>query len=118
MKALHAAALTAAILGALVLPAACAQQCPPQVPVEGAPPPLPIFPPDNWWNLDITSAPVDPNSGSFINFINNGGHSTLHPDFGGEVSHGSVAIYGFPYAIVDGSQPKKKVKFKYWDESD
>jgi hypothetical protein len=27
-------------------------------------------------------------------------------------------IYGFPYAVVDGSQPKLPVKFKYWQESD
>ena len=117
MRSLHAA-LAGALLCALALPAALAQQCPPDVPVQGAPPPLPIFPPDNWWNTNVTSAPVDPNSASFISFINNGGTRTLHPDFGGEVSNGSVAIYGFPYAIVDGTQPKKKVKFKYWDESD
>ncbi|MDQ3228898.1 MAG: hypothetical protein M3Q13_04080, partial [Pseudomonadota bacterium] len=27
-------------------------------------------------------------------------------------------IYGFPYAIVDGTQPKLAVTFNYWDESD
>ncbi len=26
------------------------------------PSPLPLFPPDNWWNLDISTAPVDPGS--------------------------------------------------------
>ena len=35
------------------------------------PQPLPLFPADNWWNLDISSWPVDPNSASFISFINN-----------------------------------------------
>jgi len=96
-----------------------AAQCPASVPVEGAAPaPLPLFPPDNWWNTDISAAPVDPNSASFIAFINNGGTRHLHPDFGGEVSPGSVAIYGMPYAIVDGAQPKLAVSFYYWDESD
>jgi hypothetical protein len=26
------------------------------------PGPLPLFPADNWWNLDISAAPVDPRS--------------------------------------------------------
>ena len=82
------------------------------------PAPLPLFPPTNWWNLDISSAPVDSGSASFIQFINNGGTRRLHPDFGGDVSPGSVQIYGFPYVVVDGTQPKKAVQFHYWDQSD
>lgn len=108
-------AIQAALLGA-----AMAQQCPPEVPVQGAPPPgpLPVFPATNWWNTDISAAPVDPKSASYIGFINNGSSRQLHPDFGGEVKPGSQSVYGFPYAVVDGTQPKQKVKFKYWDESD
>jgi len=101
----------------LLLPSALAQ-CPASLPVQGAPPPQSIFPADNWWNADISSAPVDPASGSFIAFINNGGTRRLHPDFGGEESAGSTAIYGFPYAIVSGTQAKQAVTFEYWDESD
>ncbi|MET0345210.1 MAG: hypothetical protein ABW218_03010 [Casimicrobiaceae bacterium] len=82
------------------------------------PAPLPLFPADNWWNADISAAPVDANSSSFIAFVNNGGTRKLHPDFGGEASPGSVAIYGMPYAVVDGAQPKVAVTFDYWDESD
>ena len=93
-------------------------QCPPSVPVEGAPPSSPVFPADNWWHVDISTAPVDPASSSFIAFVNNGGTRKLHPDFGGEASPGSVDIYGMPYAIVDGTQPKQAVTFDYWDESD
>ena len=95
-------------------------QCPATVPAaNGAVPgPLPLFPADNWWNADISAAPVDPSSASFIAFINNGGTRRLHPDFGGEASPGSVDIYGMPYAIVDGTQPKQAVTFQYWDESD
>src|SRR5262249_39344558 len=61
-----------------------------------------LFPPDNWWNLDIGSWPVDPNSSSYIAFINNGGTRRLHPDFGGNAStaQNPNAIYGFPYAVV------------------
>jgi len=82
------------------------------------PGPLPLFPTSNWWNTDISSAPVDARSTSFIAFINNGGTRRLHPDFGGDVSPGSVDIYGFPYVVVDGTQAKKAVSFDYSDESD
>lgn len=95
-------------------------QCPASVPAAGGPlpGPLPLFPSTNWWNLDISAAPVDAASANFINFINNGGTRRLHPDFGGEESPGSVAIYGMPYAVVGGAQPKQAVTFDYRDESD
>jgi hypothetical protein len=80
------------------------------------PTPLPLLPADNWWNLDISSAPLDPGSAGYVSFI--GGGRTLHPDFGGDESTGSVAIYGFPYAIVDSAVPKLPVQFEYSDESD
>ncbi|HTQ01981.1 MAG TPA: hypothetical protein VMN56_21860 [Casimicrobiaceae bacterium] len=113
------AGLVLSLALALIAPAAPAQ-CPATVPAANAavPGPLPVFPPDNWWNADISAAPVDTNSAAYIAFINNGGTRKLHPDFGGEVSTGSVDIYGMPYAIVDGSQPKLAVTFDYWDESD
>ncbi len=86
--------------------------------VEGAPPAprLPLGPAGNWWNLDITRAPVDPNSDAYIAFINNGSIRHLHPDFGGDA--GGVNIYGFPYAVVWGGVPLKAVSFSYYDESD
>jgi hypothetical protein len=78
----------------------------------------PLFPPDNWWNQDVTQAPVDPRSAQFIAFINNGGTRRLHPDFGGYESPGSIGIYGFPYVVVGADQPKRTVSFYYGDESD
>ena len=33
------------------------------------PQPLPLFPADNWWNVDVSQAPLDANSASFIAFI-------------------------------------------------
>ena len=80
------------------------------------PGPLPLFPRSNWWNLDVSSAPLDPGSASFITFI--GATRRLHPDFGGDESPGSVNIYGFPYVIVDSTVAKQAVEFQYWDESD
>jgi hypothetical protein len=80
------------------------------------PGPLPLFPGDNWWNLDISSVPVDPASASYISFI--GPTRGMHPDFGGEASPGSVEIYGYPYAVVDSAVTLKTVQFQYSDESD
>ena len=118
MRSSLAVSLLLALASAVA--SAALASCPAPVPIEGASPgvPLPLFPLDNWWNQDIRSAPVDANSASFIAFINNGGTRSLHPDFGGTASPGSVAIYGMPYAIVAGSQPKLSVTFDYADESD
>ncbi len=80
------------------------------------PGPLPLLPADNWWNLDISAAPVDASSANYINFI--GTTRALHPDFGGDVSTGSAQVYGFPYAVVDGTTPLRAVQFQYPDESD
>lgn len=80
------------------------------------PGPLPIFPPDNWWNVDISTVPVDPASASYITFI--GPAKTLHPDFGGDVAAGSVQVYGFPYAVVDSTVTPRTVQFQYADQSD
>ena len=89
-------------------------------PIQGGalPQPMPLFPAGNWWNLDISAAPVDPQSANFIAFVNNGGTRHLHPDMGGDVSSGSVDTYGMPYVVVDGTQPKVAVQFVYSDESD
>ncbi len=80
------------------------------------PAPLPLFPSDNWWNLNIANAPVDPASAAYISFV--GATRQLHPDFGGDVSPGSAQGYGFPFIVVDGSLAKKAVQFQYGDESD
>ena len=83
------------------------------------PQPLPLFPPDNWWNLDISNWPAASNSANYIAFINNGGTRRLHPDFGGNAGTG-FSIYGMPYATVTGvsSGDLKAVQFQYADESD
>ncbi len=88
------------------------------VPGGALPPPLPLFPADNWWNLDISTAPTDSGSAGYIAFINNGTVRRMHPDFGGDVSPGSVQIYGFPYLVVDGATAKQPVTFQYSAESD
>jgi hypothetical protein len=74
-----------------------------------------LFPADNWWNQDVSQAPVATQSAGFINFI--GATRRLHPDFGGYSGVGD-GIYGIPYVVVRGDQPKRQVHFYYPDESD
>ena len=70
----------------------------------------PIFPAGNPINRDISHAPVDPNSASYIASIGLTGH--LHPDFGTNPS------YGIPYTVVGAHQPKVPIKFtEYGEES-
>ena len=78
------------------------------------PVPVPLFPTNNWWNTDVSAAPLDPNSTNFLTFI--GLTKGLHPDFGGDVGDGTV--YGFPFILVNGSQAKKTVLFDTPEESD
>lgn len=108
------------LLGTATAATAGSALCPATAPALGAPVrgAAPLFPADNWWNLDIRSAPVDANSAAYIAFINNGGTRRLHPDFGGTETPGSVAIYGMPYTVVDAGQAKLPVTFLYADESD
>jgi hypothetical protein len=80
------------------------------------PGPLPLFPADNWWNADVSAAPVDPQSASFINFI--GAGVGLHPDFGGDADP-APEIYGMVYVVVPGTQPLVPVTFvEFGSESD
>ena len=53
---------TTVIVGAVLILAATAVGAFAQPPtVDGAlPPPLPILPSDNWWNADVSQAPLDP----------------------------------------------------------
>ena len=70
----------------------------------------PLFPADNWWNQDISNAPIDPQSNTYIDFV--GRTRQAHPDFG-------PPPYGIPYVGVSGSQPRVPVTFVlYGSESD
>ena len=81
-------------------------------PVQGGalPGPLPLLPPDNWWNVDISGAPVDAGVRGVHHVHQQRRHRRLHPDFGGDVSPDGPT-YGMPYAVVDGTQPKLTVDF-------
>ncbi|HSD65208.1 MAG TPA: hypothetical protein VLF95_00830 [Vicinamibacteria bacterium] len=101
-------------LWASLASAALAQAPQPPAPL---PSPLPLFPADNWWNADVTAAPVDPNSAGFIGLI--GGSASLHPDFGGDDGT-PYGVYGMIYAVVPGTEPLEVVDFSggYPSESD
>jgi len=73
------------------------------------------FQSNSLWNTDISTAPVDPNSANYINFI--GSTVTLHPDFGSGTFHNQTL--GIPYQIVAGTQAKVPVTLgAFFDESD
>jgi hypothetical protein len=73
----------------------------------------PVFPADNPWNTDISSAPLDPNSAGYITQILADGPDFLHADFGGG------GAYGIPYVTVPGTEPAVSTTFvDYADESD
>src|SRR5215203_4452827 len=98
------------VLGAVAVFFASGTQAQPGGPLP------PLFPPDNWWNVDVSSAPVDPKSGQFLDFIGRG--TQLHPDFGG-FADSPPETYGVIYLSVPGTQPLVPVTFvEFGDESD
>ncbi|HVT19330.1 MAG TPA: hypothetical protein VHQ90_24515 [Thermoanaerobaculia bacterium] len=114
-------ATAAALAAVLSLAASLAGPAAAQVVRGGALPALlPLFPPDNWWNVDISSAPLDAGGPAYISWIGTG--RGLHPDFGGDVDPTDPTnpnIYGLPYAVVSGTQPLYPVTFVlFGDQSD
>jgi hypothetical protein len=78
------------------------------------PAPLPLFPPDNWWNLNVSAAPVDGQNLNYISLVN---AIPVHPDFGGDASP-APATYGMTYVEVPGTEPLSTVLFDYASQSD
>ncbi|MEP6913993.1 MAG: hypothetical protein ABJC89_00035 [Acidobacteriota bacterium] len=77
-----------------------------------------VFPAANWWNTDVSLAPVDARSAALIDWISGRTASNrtpvrrLHPDFG-------PPPYGIPYVVVSGDQARAPVTFvAYGSESD
>jgi hypothetical protein len=68
----------------------------------------PVFPKDNPWNTDVSSAPVDTSH----DYVGSLGSMVLWPDFGGG------GQYGIPYVSVPLTQPLVPISFDVADESD
>lgn len=65
-----------------------------------------LFPSNNPWNQNISSAPVATNSASIISAI--GGSTKIHPDWGDDSpTNGTNALYGIPYNVVHGNSTAK-----------
>jgi hypothetical protein len=73
-------------------------------------PGCPIFPGTNVWNKRVDALPVDLHSADYLSNIPQG--IGVHPDFG------SFQGYGIPINVVGGSQKRKRVRFRYKDQSD
>ena len=78
--------------------------------------PLPLLPADNWWNVDVTQAPVDPASAAFIHFI--GVDAGNAPRLRRRRRARRRRSTACPYSTVPGNQPLVPVDFDYADESD
>jgi len=67
---------------------------------------------DNWWNLQVEDAPVDPNSDDIIATIQSyeGSEGRMHPDF--------TPGYGIPYCVVGSETPLVDVELRNTGESD
>ncbi len=96
-----------ALVAALLLAAASS----PAQPVQGGSIPLlqPLFPPNNWWNTDVSAVPTDSNADAFLTFI--GKTKDMHPDFGGDA--GGCDIYGFPFI---GGDPGRRATTRDLDD--
>src|SRR5258708_4653298 len=68
---------------------------------------LSIFPADNSWNQDVSTAAIDPYSSQIIAAIS---ASHLKADFGSGLYDGTSI--GIPFDVVCSSQPKVKVTFR------
>lgn len=77
-----------------------------------------VFPPDNFWNKDISNEPVDPKGYKYLESV--GLDTPLHADFSAAepwAPKGKLG-YGIPYQYVSGDQKKVAVEFQWPAESD
>jgi hypothetical protein len=72
-----------------------------------------MFPPEDHWNQDVSSAPADPEWTRRIQQLV--GDVNIHPDFGGTRDE----LYGIPINVVPATQAAVPVSFDWYeDESD
>ena len=73
-----------------------------------------VFPTNNPWNQNVSKLPVRSDSASLVRRISaTGGHTVLHPDFGGG------GAYGIPFKVVPATQTRWPIHYTaYGNESD
>lgn len=73
-----------------------------------------VFPTNNAWNQNVSKLPVRSDSASLVRRISaTGGHTLLHPDFGGG------GAYGIPFKVVPATQKRWPIHYTaYGNESD
>jgi hypothetical protein len=109
-------ARAAAVLAAAVLAAGLATGTAPAFAASTVPgTDCPFFPPDNWFQADVSKLPVHKRSKAWMQ--NMSSDVNLHPDFG--PSFGDIPVpYGIPITVVDGDHKRVEVKFFYASQSD
>jgi hypothetical protein len=121
MRAAICSTAALVVLGVVGLTASAAAAAkPPQVggcpvfPAFTGPATAPSAADQTAWNQDVSRAPIDPRSSSYIRGITHlGGNQVVHPDFGGN------GRYGIPYNTVGPNQPRVRVHVTaYPGESD
>jgi len=75
-----------------------------------------VFPPDSFWNKDISGEPVDPHGYKYIESM--GLDTAVHADFGVPDVAARKPGYGIPYQVVSADQKKVPVDFQWPEESD
>ena len=83
------------------------------------PGPLPLFPPDNWWNTDVSVAPLDLGSAAYIAFIRTAARGACIPTWEERSRPAARRCTGCRTRSWAATQPKMTVFFRaYPGESD
>ncbi len=82
-----------------------------------------LFPADNWWNVDVSAAPLvpEPQMTQYLQHYSADLSRALHADFGGnsvDPDDPPNTIYGMVYMTVPDNQPLETLPFDYPSESD
>ena len=81
------------------------------------PGPLPLFPSDNWWNLDISAAPVDPASAQ-LHHLHRIEPERCTPTSAATCRPAARRSTAFPTRSSTARSTKRTVQFQYARESD
>ena len=80
----------------------------------------PLFPADNWWNLDISGGRWTLTRQVSFRLSTTAERAACIQTSAATTAVTTNGIYGIPYAVVSGanSSDLKSVQFQYWEDSD